>query len=116
MITNKKILGLIENMSYHVCNKCGETSHIFGHGGVKETGSTCNLLTISAKKMEIPFIGAIPLDTVIRESSDSGKPITVSQPRSTHAKIYQDIATNILEKLNSEQFQKEQSGPKISIE
>ncbi len=61
--TNIKILGLIENMSFHICPKCGHEDHIFGHGGARE----------EASKRSVPFLGEIPLNAKIRENSDNGK-------------------------------------------
>jgi ATP-binding protein involved in chromosome partitioning len=62
---NVKILGLIENMSTHVCSNCGHEEHIFGHGGAKR----------EAEKLGVPFLGEIPLDAKIRTHSDEGKPV-----------------------------------------
>jgi len=64
---NVPILGIIENMSYHVCSKCGHREEIFGHGGARE----------AAKKLNFPFLGEIPLDLSIREQSDAGKPVAL---------------------------------------
>jgi ATP-binding protein involved in chromosome partitioning len=63
---NVKILGLIENMSTHVCSNCGHEEHIFGHGGAKR----------EAEKLGVPFLGEIPLDAKIRAHSDEGKPVS----------------------------------------
>ena len=62
---NVKILGLIENMSTHVCSNCGYEEHIFGHGGAKA----------EASRLGVPFLGEIPLDAKIRAHSDEGKPV-----------------------------------------
>jgi ATP-binding protein involved in chromosome partitioning len=122
----KKILGIVENMSYHVCSKCGEVSHIFGKDGAKNTGENSHcflqLLTISlslllkAAKMGLHFLGEVPLHPVIRETSDAGKPITATNPSSPQAKAYFDIAKNIIERLSDQDFLKHQQGPKITIE
>ena len=61
------ILGLVENMSYHLCPKCGHREDIFGHGGARE----------AAKKMGLPFLGEIPLDANIRATSDGGRPVAL---------------------------------------
>ncbi len=58
------VLGMIENMSTHICSACGHEEHIFGHGGAH----------LDAKKMGIPFLGEIPLSSAIRAKSDAGKP------------------------------------------
>ena len=76
------VLGIIENMSYFVCPSCGERSDIFGHGGAKA----------EAGRIGVEFLGGVPLHMEIRETSDSGQPVVVSDPDSTHARIYRDIA------------------------
>lgn len=82
---NIPVLGIIENMSTFVCPKCGEESHIFGHGGAK----------IEAQKLSVPFLGGIPLHIDIREKSDSGQPVTATAPDSPHAQIYREIAAQV---------------------
>jgi ATP-binding protein involved in chromosome partitioning len=84
------VLGFIENMSYFVCPHCGERSDIFSHGGAKK----------EAEKLGVEFLGEIPLDISIRETSDGGKPIVLAQPDSPHAKVYKQMATRIWEKLS----------------
>ena len=79
------VLGIIENMSYYHCPNCGHEAHIFGHGGARA----------EAEKLGCPFLGEIPLDIEIRETSDSGQPIVASQPDSVHAKAYRAIAETI---------------------
>ncbi len=76
------VLGIIENMSYFICPKCGERSDIFGHGGAEA----------EADKLGVPFLGAVPLHMDIRATSDAGQPIVASSPDSVHAQIYRDIA------------------------
>ncbi len=83
------VLGIIENMSYFVCPHCGQRSEIFAHGGARK----------EAERLGVEFLGEIPLDIAIRETSDSGQPIVVSQPASPHAKSYRAIAKRLLEKL-----------------
>lgn len=95
-------LGIIENMSYFVCPDCGSRSHIFGHGGARET----------AEKLKADFLGEIPLDIAIRETSDSGEPIVVSQPDSEHALCYLDIAAQIAGKIDQARGE-ETAAPKI---
>ena len=67
------ILGIVENMSYFLCPKCGERSDVFGHGGARD----------EATKLGVPFLGEVPLHMEIRETSDSGKPVTVRRPRAS---------------------------------
>jgi ATP-binding protein involved in chromosome partitioning len=76
------VLGIIENMSYFECPKCGERSNIFGHGGAR----------IEADKLGIPFLGGVPLHIAIRATSDAGQPITATAPDSPHAQIYRELA------------------------
>jgi len=83
------ILGIIENMSYYICEKCGHRADIFGHAGAKET----------AEKYNVDFLGEIPLHYDIRVNSDCGTPIVQSAPDSTYAKAYASIAEKIAEKL-----------------
>ena len=83
------VLGIVENMSYYVCPKCGDRAEIFGHGGARDT----------AQSMGVDFLGEIPLDLVIRETSDQGRPIVVSQPDSPQAKAFTEIAAKVAEKL-----------------
>ncbi|MBF0393390.1 MAG: iron-sulfur cluster carrier protein ApbC [Alphaproteobacteria bacterium] len=83
------VLGIIENMSYYVCPKCGDEAHIFGHGGAKA----------EAERLNCDFLGAIPLDIEIRETSDRGEPITASKPASPHAKAYREIAQRVWDKI-----------------
>ncbi len=83
------LLGLIENMSYFNCPSCGERSDIFGHGGARE----------EAEKLDIPFLGEIPLHMDIRTNSDGGTPVTTSDPDGVHAITYKDIAEKVVEQL-----------------
>eukprot|EP01089_Gocevia_fonbrunei_P010247 TRINITY_DN2285_c0_g1_i2.p1 TRINITY_DN2285_c0_g1~~TRINITY_DN2285_c0_g1_i2.p1 ORF type:complete len:305 (-),score=44.87 TRINITY_DN2285_c0_g1_i2:1-915(-) len=83
------ILGIVENMSYFICPCCNESSHIFGKEGARRT----------AKELDIPFLGEIPLDIQIRETSDTGKPVVISDPNSALAKCYLDLAAQVLDRL-----------------
>lgn len=80
------ILGIIENMSYYICPKCGNRDEIFGHAGAKET----------ADRLGVKFLGEIPLHFSIRNHSDEGKPIVTAEPDSPYAKAYLDIASKII--------------------
>jgi ATP-binding protein involved in chromosome partitioning len=80
------ILGLIENMSTHVCSNCGHEEHIFGHGGVAR----------EAEKLGVPLMGEIPLDLEVRLASDAGAPIVVTQPASPQAQAFLQIARNLV--------------------
>jgi ATP-binding protein involved in chromosome partitioning len=79
------ILGIVENMSSFVCPHCGEVSEIFGHGGAEA----------DARRLNVGFLGAIPLHMDIRLNSDAGKPLIVAEPDGPHAKIYQKIALQV---------------------
>ncbi len=75
------ITGVIENMSSFVCPGCGKETQIFGHGGVKA----------AAAKMNLPFLGEIPIDLAIREGGDAGKPLVEAHPESPQAKAFLDM-------------------------
>jgi len=98
---NVPVLGIIENMSYFICPSCGENSHIFGHGGAEA----------EARKLGLPFLGKIPLEMEIRATADAGTPIVASQPDSSHAEAYRNIASTLLESLPEEARQ----APSITI-
>jgi ATP-binding protein involved in chromosome partitioning len=83
------VLGIIENMSYYLCPECGHRAHIFGHGGARET----------AEKLGVTFLGEVPLDIEIRETSDGGRPIVVSHPDSAHARTFRDIGARVMDQL-----------------
>ncbi|MCA0249451.1 MAG: iron-sulfur cluster carrier protein ApbC [Proteobacteria bacterium] len=87
------VLGIVENMSYFLCPKCGERAEIFGHGGAHE----------EADKLGVPFLGEIPLHLDIRTTSDSGHPIVVSKPESAHAQVYKNIAGRVWKQLSANQ-------------
>ncbi|MGI9484256.1 MAG: iron-sulfur cluster carrier protein ApbC [Hyphomicrobiales bacterium] len=86
------VLGIVENMSFFACPKCGERSDIFGHGGARD----------EADKMGVPFLGEVPLDMLVRERSDSGQPVVATAPDTNHAAIYRDIAAKVLEEVERE--------------
>jgi len=79
------IVGVVENMSIHVCTNCGHAEHIFGQGGAK---TLC-------EDYHVPYLGALPLDIRIREQADSGRPTVVADPDSKVAQIYRDIARKV---------------------
>ena len=84
------LLGIVENMSYFVCPHCGGRTDIFAHAGARH----------EAERLEVPFLGEIPLDIAIRENSDSGQPIVASHPESSHAAAYMAIATKVWSSLS----------------
>ncbi len=79
------VLGLVENMSYFLCPHCGERSDIFSHGGARH----------EADRWNVQFLGEVPLELKIRETSDAGSPIVASDPDGPYAKIYKDIAAKV---------------------
>jgi ATP-binding protein involved in chromosome partitioning len=86
---NVPVLGIVENMSTFICPHCGGRSDIFGHGGARH----------EAERLDVPFLGEVPLDMVIREKSDAGLPVVASAPDSEHAKIYRGIAARVRDGL-----------------
>ncbi len=93
---NVPILGIIENMSYFLCNNCNEKHQIFGHGGAEK----------EAKKLGVPFLGALPIDIELRSSSDEGKPIFVKDSNNTISKIYLNIAKNLIKEIEKNKIRK----------
>ena len=83
------LLGIVENMSTHICSNCGYEEHIFGEGGGRRMAS----------EYEIDYLGEIPLARSIREGTDSGKPTMVSEPDGQLADIYRTIARNVSGRL-----------------
>ncbi|MGH1412546.1 MAG: Mrp/NBP35 family ATP-binding protein [Pelagimonas sp.] len=83
---NVPIIGMIENMSTHVCSKCGHEEHVFGHGGV----------AAEAAKLGVPLLAEVPLHLDIRLAADGGAPITVSAPDSAQARSFNDIANALV--------------------
>lgn len=83
---NVPILGLIENMSVHICSTCGAAEHIFGHGGVKA----------EAAKMGVPLLAEIPLHLSIRTGGDDGVPVVVAAPDSPQAMAFREVARRMI--------------------
>ncbi len=79
------VLGIVENMSYFIAPDTGKRYDIFGHGGAKA----------EAIRLGVPFLGEVPLEMIIRETSDKGLPIVVSDPTGPNAQIYRDIAHKV---------------------
>lgn len=80
------ILGIVENMSFFICPSCGSRADIFGHGGARD----------EAERLAVPFLGEVPLAPVIREGSDDGRPIMVSDPDGALGRAYRSIALQML--------------------
>jgi len=79
------IIGVVENMSLHICSKCGHEESIFGTGGGEKL----------CAEYDVPFLGALPLDLQIRLEVDAGAPTVVADPEGRIAGIYQDIARKV---------------------
>ena len=86
---NVPVLGIVENMSYFLCPKCGERADIFGHGGARA----------EAVRLGVPFLGEVPLHALIREKSDAGLPVVATEPDGPHAAIYKGIAARVRDQL-----------------
>ncbi|TNC95695.1 MAG: ATP-binding protein involved in chromosome partitioning [Gallionellaceae bacterium] len=84
-----KILGIVENMSTHICSNCGHEEHIFGAGGGEKM----------CAEYSVEFLGGLPLDIRIREQSDSGTPTVVAEPDSNLTKVYKQIARRVAVKI-----------------
>jgi ATP-binding protein involved in chromosome partitioning len=100
--TQVPILGIVENMSVFVCPQCGHQSHIFGHGGARDT----------ARELGAPFLGEIPLVPAIRETSDAGTPIVALKPDSKEAQAFLAIAAQVAQNIALPQ----RASPRIVIE
>jgi ATP-binding protein involved in chromosome partitioning len=80
-----RVLGVLENMSYFLCDECGKRHEIFSHGGARQ----------KAEELEVPFLGEIPLAGDIREASDAGTPIVALRPDSPQAQAFAEIARGL---------------------
>jgi ATP-binding protein involved in chromosome partitioning len=100
------ILGIVENMSTHICSKCGHEEHIFGAGGGE---AMC-------KDYNVDLLGSLPLDIKIREQSDGGKPTVISEPTSQIASIYKQIARKTASKLSQLALDHSSKFPSIVIQ
>ncbi|CAN7629911.1 Mrp/NBP35 family ATP-binding protein [Aminobacter sp. LjRoot7] len=100
------LLGIVENMSYFIAPDTGARYDIFGHGGAKR----------EAERLGVTFLGEVPLEMGIRESSDAGTPVTVAKPDSAQAQTYRAIATKVWERLQEEQGVAAAATPTIVFE
>ena len=83
------VLGIVENMSYFLCPHCGHRSEIFSHGGARR----------EAERLGAEFLGEVPLDLAIRETSDGGRPITIADPKSPYALLFRQMAARVWQKV-----------------
>ncbi|HUQ77212.1 MAG TPA: iron-sulfur cluster carrier protein ApbC [Burkholderiales bacterium] len=100
------ILGIVENMSFHVCPRCGHQSHIFGSGGAQKMSS----------EYGTELLGQLPLDESIRSQADSGKPTVVSDPDGPVAEIYRRIARRCAVKIGESQRDMSSKFPNIVVQ
>jgi ATP-binding protein involved in chromosome partitioning len=88
---NVPVLGIVENMSYYICPKCGHREEIFKHGGGRRT----------AEQLKVPFLGEIPLDPKVAIGGDAGEPIVAAEPKSGVTEAYLRIAEEIARQLGA---------------
>jgi len=100
------ILGVVENMSFHICPKCGHESHIFGSGGAERM----------SREYGTELLGQLPLDEAIRQQADSGKPTVVSDPDGKVAEIYRRIARRCAVKIAESQRDMTAKFPNIVVQ
>ncbi len=100
------ILGVVENMSTHICTQCGHEEHIFGSGGAEKM----------AVDYTAEFLGALPLNMGIREQADSGNPTVVAMPDSRISEIYRQIARRVAVKIGDLAQDHSNAFPKIVIQ
>jgi ATP-binding protein involved in chromosome partitioning len=102
---NVPILGIVENMSTHLCSSCGHEEHVFGAGGGEKM----------AREYGVTLLGSLPLDIRIREQADSGRPTVVSDPDSRAAQTYREIARRVAVKIAEKAKDFSAAFPKIVI-
>jgi ATP-binding protein involved in chromosome partitioning len=100
------ILGIVENMSIHICPNCGHESHIFGTGGGEQM----------CRDYGVDFLGALPLDIAIREQADSGMPTVVADPEGSVSQLYKTIARRIAVTIAEKARDMTAAFPKIVIQ
>jgi ATP-binding protein involved in chromosome partitioning len=100
------ILGIVENMSTHICSNCGHEEHIFGAGGGE----------LMSKDYNVELLGSLPLDITIRTQTDTGKPTVVAEPESKIASIYKEIARKTASKIANASLDHSSKFPNIVIQ
>ena len=100
------ILGIVENMSLHICSPCGHEEHIFGEGGGERMG----------RDYGVELLGSLPLDIKIREQADSGMPTVVADPDGRIAEIYRQIGRRVAVKIAEKQQDHSGAFPKIVVQ
>ena len=103
---NIPILGIVENMSMHICSNCGHEERIFGEGGGAKM----------SKDYDMELLGSLPLDIHIREQADSGTPTVVADPDGRSSQIYKQIARRVAVKIAEKQQDHSSVFPKIVVQ
>jgi ATP-binding protein involved in chromosome partitioning len=103
---NVPVLGVIENMSMHICNQCGHEEALFGEGGGERLAQSCG----------VPLFGRLPLALKIREDSDNGKPTVAADPNSRWGELYQEIALRIAAQISQQKLNYSTRFPPIVVE
>ena len=99
------ILGIVENMAVHVCEKCGHVEHIFGADGGRKM----------AEEYQMDYLGALPLNLSIRVQADAGRPSVVSDPDGEIAGLYKTVARQVAVKIAQRAKDFSSKFPSISI-
>ncbi|MFC4260857.1 iron-sulfur cluster carrier protein ApbC [Marinobacter lacisalsi] len=103
---NVPVLGIVENMSTHVCSECGHEEHIFGQGGAARM----------AEQAGTRVLGELPLDIRVREGADSGRPVVLDDPGGSLSQAYQGVARSIIVEMERiDQSSSFDQGPEITI-
>jgi ATP-binding protein involved in chromosome partitioning len=100
------VLGIIENMSTHVCSNCGHEEHIFGSGGGKRM----------AEQYGVDLLAELPLDIRIREQADGGRPTVVAEPESNLGRAYIDLSRRVAARLALSGAEATAAFPEIVVE
>ncbi|MEX4006784.1 Mrp/NBP35 family ATP-binding protein [Neoaquamicrobium sediminum] len=100
------LLGIVENMSYFLAPDTGNRYDIFGHGGARR----------EAERLGVPFLGEVPLTMDVRESSDAGTPVVVSDPQGAQATVYREIAGKVWEQVKAASAASAAAAPAIVFE
>jgi ATP-binding protein involved in chromosome partitioning len=101
-----RVLGVVENMSVHICSNCGHVEHIFGSGG----GASM------AQQYGVQLLGELPLDIRIREDADGGSPTVIAEPGSERARAYMRMARRTAARLSTLNKDYSRMFPKITVE
>ncbi len=92
--TGVRILGILENMSFFTCSNCGSREHVFGHGTVAS----------AAAALEIPYLGEVPLESVVREAADDGMPVILKYPQSASAVAFNELLGKVAQQVSVASF------------